>query len=592
MNKLILNYQNELFVLFTGLLVVLLTGYFSLAVATILFIILHAVILFRCRKFKVDLSWHALPCCILFLLSCTLFSNAYLRFDNDGAWVSDGWHIAVDLPLHTGIIENAVARGHFFTDNFLLADAPLQYHASVDFLSAIFRQIGLSLPLALYFSTTYFLIIIIICLSGYYILLANSKQTYLLSWLLVIFSGSIFSLSNLFEQNCTFTNFSNIFGCDISTANVFADAYGNYFTTGFFGSRAYLLGLPLLLYLLFNIIYDIQVSKRNILSFKCFIPLIIIPILGGYHATIMAVGMISTFIMLSDIKLSLKVLIFSFICFCYYLLVQEYIWFGRFTPFWNYQEATRKGFQHGPFRYLVIINPNLIILVSIFISKFFNNYKLSKHVLYILCSSLVMSGIAWTIRLQPNLWDNLKIFIYLGFLISPLVSSAIVNFYHTKKSQLVNFLVFALLCSQFFVGMYSWIFNLKSSNLLFSADSMNIVPYLKTQIPVDSISVVEPGMDNPVWALAGRKVLIGGRYTPGWDYQWQKTWGLDFNKQMTMNSMILNCNNIKGKNLLPEKIKFIFVKDSSPNNISSCVTSSKLILYSSNTHLLSLNANF
>jgi hypothetical protein len=588
MNKFILNYKNELFVLFTGLLVVLFTGYFSLTGATILFIILHAVILFRCRKFKVDLSWHALPCCILFLLSCTLFSNAYLRFDNDGAWVSDGWHIAIDLPLHTGIIENAVARGHFFTDNFLLADAPLQYHASVDFLSAIFRQIGLSLPLALYFSTTYFLIIILICLSGYFRLLINNKKAYQLCWLLVIFSGSIFSLSNLFQPNCSLTNFSNIFGCDLSTANVFSDAYGNYFTTGFFGSRAYLLGLPLLCYLLFNILAESQINPKKALSFKSIVTFVTIPILGGYHATIIATCLLITFFLLSNHQIYIKLLILAVLTISIILLKEKYSWFGTYFPFWTYNDATNKGFNAGRLAYLSIVNPNFIILLILLLSRFCNKLQSDTRNTNLLIFGVLTSMIAWTFRLQPNLWDNLKIFIYVGFLTTPLISSLIHNFYHSKKHVVVDFFVCILICMQLFVGMYSWIFNLRSSAILFSADSMNITPYLKTLLPVDSTSMVEPGMDNPLWALAGRKVFIGGRYTPGWDYQWQKTWGLNYKEQISINSDVFECNRSDSKLPIPGIVKFIFIKDSQPEKIMRCIGRFEIILSHNNFYLLRL----
>lgn len=138
---------------------------------------------------------------------------------------------------------------------------------------------------------------------------------------------------------------------------------------------------------------------------------------------------------------------------------------------------------------------------------------------------LILFLVANFVQFQPYLFDNTKFFFFSAIGISALA----VEFFRRIKNKFLVMMIIFLISFSGLIEIYKVALDLLHPKLLFSAQDMESANWIKENVPIDALIVIENRHNHFVPTLTGRQVLMG--YTG-----WLDNYGFDYSNQKTIKS--------------------------------------------------------
>lgn len=480
------------------------------------------------NRFK-HLSWKAFFLFIGFFVSIFSYLASQLLIFSKGSFFISPIHSYGDISLHLGIISSFAYGNNFPPQSSILSNTKISYPFLIDFITAIFVN-----PLFLRFDQAVSLVgivmiaILIIMLTYFALRITGSKLAACLSIILFVFNGGLgflYFYKDLQTSNLNFFQFIQVLPKDYTALKEIGFYWINVVISMFLPQRSFLLGLPvaiLILYIFWDLSERFEVKKLFFgILLASFLPII------HAHSMVALSPFLGFLIILMIIrnKQSVKpLLFFGFIgAVMIFVLSKLYLQqsdnpfsFINFKLGWMAPKGELINFYINNFGFNLLLIP---------ISIFLGLIKKIKLALFALIGQI------WFILpslflFQPWDFDNTKLFIYWY------LSSVFIVAYFLSKliltRQITNIIlvgtVIYLLVFSGFLDVTRLAFISGTRYEIYSPQAIRLAEFVKQNIRKDAVFLSVDKFDNPVVALAGRKVVVGY-------HGWLWTYGLDYSQR-------------------------------------------------------------
>lgn len=479
-------------------------------------------------RFK-SLSWKLYYFFIVILvLIFGYLASQLLTFDNSRYFVQPP-HAYGDISLHLGIISSFAFGNNFPPQSPIFAGEKISYPFLVDFITALFvNPVSLRLDQSIALVGVLLMTILIIILSNFSLKITGSKLATCLVLFLVFFNGGLgflYFFSDLQVSNLNFFQFIQSLPRDYTALKDLGYYWINIVLSMFLPQRSFLLGLPvsiLILYIFWDLSEHFDIKKL------LFAILLIagLPLIHAHSLIALAPFLLwlSVLIIFRNKKSIIPFVIFGLIGICIVFLLSKLFLQQASNPISLMQYKLGWMAPKGEMIPYYIKNFG-IILFLIPLSIYYGLRKKMKLAIFALI------GQVWFILpslflFQPWDYDNTKLFIYWY------LSSIFIVSYFLSKLILFNYitaiiLAITVLYVATFAGSLDIIRLITSSGTkseVYSPQAIGLAEFVKKNIEQDAVFLSIDKFDNPVVALAGRKVLVGF-------HGWLWTYGLDFSQK-------------------------------------------------------------
>lgn len=438
----------------------------------------------------------------------------------DGAWYSNAnaWG---DGPLHVAFIDQFAHGNTLDLTSPVYKKAPLAYPIMPDFWSGVLMRTTDSWAIGLTVPSLLVMLSLLQLLFSFANRLLVSARAALFSWLMIVFSGSLYAGIKMTEALIRggIDGYHSFIGVSIPFST--GENYLNFIHSHPLPQRAYLFGMPLLIIVFTGVleIYRHQSIKKEKRP-KTYTMPILLGMLGGLlplvhtHSFYVLLGLLmlmTVWLLVLKKKLPREWLVMLG-CLAVVALPQL---------LWQFGTTFYPGFSHWIFGWMMtnfqqehndiwpwywLRNIGWLFVMIVFGWFWLWRQRVASEVWLIYVAGVAIFFIANAYVFQPTYWDNMKFFEYALWFI--MLASALV-FARWSRNKVGLIATSMLMASLMFTGFYTLV--LSGPQLTFellSADDVRFGTSLREQINQSNFVLTTGRHNHPATMLGGAKSLV------------------------------------------------------------------------------------
>jgi len=483
--------------------------------------------------------WLTVACGVLTIVSLVITSYQFPT--TNGSWLSNG-NVWGDGPLHVTFANQFAHGNNVDLTLHLYEKLPLRYPFMSDFWSGVLMRLTSSWIIGLMLPSLIMMLALLQLLFSFAHRLLGSARAAWLSWMMIVFSGSLntgVALTGiLFNKGLEAYNAAVGF----SVSNVTGDDYLNFVYSHLLPQRSFLFAMPLLIVIMTAILelYRHQKTKKSV---RWWPTAILIGILGGLLPLVHTY----TFLVLVGLLVMATIgwwvtrrklppewwLMLGIIAL---LAAPQLIWqfnsayyggFGHFIAGWmasNYEAATN---EFWPWWWLRNIGWLFVMIIGGWYWLWQQRVKPEIWLIYV--AGVAIFVVANLYVFQPTYWDNMKFFEYALWFIMLACGVVLARWSRRLPGMLV---VIVIMTSLTVTGFYTLV--LSGPKLTFELLSSSDVHFgndLRRLLPHSAYVLVTDRHNSPVTMLSGANVLMS--YS-GWYNLYGNNWPQTLADRTTM----------------------------------------------------------
>lgn len=462
---------------------------------------------------------------VFFAMVFGSLASQLLTFNN-GRYFVQPLHSYGDISLHLGIISSFAFSNNFPPQSPILADAKISYPFLMDFITAIFvTPLSLRYDQAVSLVGVMMMIVLIILLAYFSLRITGSRLAACLVLILFFFNGGLgflYFLNDLQASNLNFFQFIQILPRDYTALKDLGFFWINVVISMFLPQRSFLLGLPvaiLILYIFWDSSERFDARKLSL----GFLLASLLPIIHTHSLVALSpfLGWLVTLMIFKN-KQSIKPLfLLGFVNIVIIFVLSKLflqqsgnlLSFINFKPGWMAPAGEIVPFYIKNFGFSLLLIP-LVLFLGLRKKLKLAYFALIGQIWFILPSLFLF---------QPWDFDNTKFFIYwylssvfiLGYFLSRLILTC-----QMTSIILVSATIYLLTFSGF-LDITRLLFGSGTRYEIYSPQAVKLAEFVKKNTRQNTVFLSVDKFNNPVVALAGRKVVVGY-------HGWLWTYGLNY----------------------------------------------------------------